>query len=144
MGNRQSSLIQLPANITNFEEIRRVLDVMIKEIDTIQGYRGVQKAKVSKDILGSFNSIGELRQAINRASENYATVDGKTNFKEIVSYDVPKTFTKPNDIIDKRYVDNLYAPQIAPTDLAPTATLGDVIGKVNEILTILKLTKIIV
>lgn len=76
--------------------------------------------------------------------DNFILLDS-SNLNDKLTYQSAVTITDDNDLVNKLYVDNNYVEQgtqATPSELDSTATLDDVITKVNDLITLLENSKI--
>lgn len=142
--------MQLPSNISDQVILRRVLEDIILAVDRLEGNRGGEKLGSQEDVLGNFNSIRELRANINQLAQQYLKVDGSIEARGLLTYS--DLFEPTNDlhIPTKKYVDDLYRPQVSPLTMTqlisatPTKIEVEAIqDKLNELINSLKDTLIL-
>lgn len=142
----KQSIVQLPASIEDPIIIRRVLDVIITEVDKLKGDRGGEAPATASNVLGNFESLNQLTREINILVNKFSPLDGTLPYTNVVKYNNVKTFNSNLDLVSKGYVD-AKVPLTVPSPTTITTFISDpptqieiveIKNKLNEVITSLK------
>ncbi len=136
MRGRHSTFIAVPSDVTDSMVLKRFLDSLVQKIDIAFSKRGTEGFASSGELVSTASTIEGLRDDVNTASASYLKKDS-SNLEELHYTDIPSLTSKT--LVHRDYVDTLYHPQVAPSQLPTTATNADIVNTLNSL--IAKLTQ---
>ena len=141
MQGRHHTFIAVPSDVSDSYVLKRFLDTLVQKIDIAFSKRGSGGFASETSIVSTAVSLEGLRQDVNNASGRYLLKDS-SNLDELHYTTIPNLTS--NTLIHKDYVDTLYSPQPTPSLLPDNATNEEVIDKINEVITKLSQSGIMV
>ena len=137
-----NTLIQVPNDLTDPNVLNRFLHKLVIELDTAFSHRGTDGFATSSIVLTNAKTLEGAVDSINDLVNTFLLLDSSNLTDTLIYKDTP-TLTEPNSIPNKSYVDSIITKQQAITDLPLGSTLDETIGKLNELINVMRLSTII-
>lgn len=129
----RSTFMPVP-NVENKEELERFLSRVVEILDIILGNRGDEPLATKEDVISTAESLSALRADINTLDGRFVRLDSK-NLKHGLKYTGTITLDDNTLITLSLLKTKIEQPSLTP--LNDTATLQEVIAKVNDVINLL-------
>jgi len=145
----RDTFIQIPQNVTDEHQLRQFLSTLVEKLDIAFGNRGDNAFASDKDVNSKLNSVGSEYNTL--ASSTATSLEGLrediNSLRDIYTFRDGSNLPQPVDsinIVNVAYLNSRIGNPIElPNTLDTTATLDDVISKINDLINALKSSKVI-